>query len=453
MDEPSERTWGIRFNGRSSYLYDQKGEYFSDCPNWLNPSQKRTWQEDGLVVWNNLDKKIEHLNGSATLRLLDQLLSDENWKVEGISITLLTQEFNIEIPHRGRNKKVELEAKTEVKSTKPFFKEIVHLPSEAGEDLINLLQMNKDAITRTAEFEKQRRDQAMKVFLESVLKFSRQKELDEIDLKARSFNWQRMDISRWTCQHQTTKGRVCLSEDKWFWCGCADRPGLPKRSKDFAKLQDAIEWVETEIVELANQPEPEVEPSMPTLQQIEAERARLREKLHNGTFWIDPSYLEAKRPTYKVFIDLDAEPVTYKTYKSSCDDFTFRYDERFLSPLKMSTAINLDFDRFSFEQPLGDDFDWYTITSLAAYYQESAVAEQAQRIWDQSQILQQFKAGKIKRARYGYKEVETGYKIVLGACEKQENSWVSPESREDYFATEALRFSICYALEDRKSVV
>ena len=61
--------------------------------------------------------------------------------------------------------------------------------------------------------------------------------------------------------------------------------------------------------------------------------------------------------------------------------------------------------------------------------------------------MQQFKAGKIKRARYGYKEVETGYVVFLGACEKPEDSRQQPKSRKKYLETEALRESICYALD------
>jgi hypothetical protein len=60
--------------------------------------------------------------------------------------------------------------------------------------------------------------------------------------------------------------------------------------------------------------------------------------------------------------------------------------------------------------------------------------------------LQQSKVGKIKRARYGYIEVKTGYAVFLGACEKPENPWEQPESRRKYLEKEALRESVCFAL-------
>lgn len=442
MTELVEKTWGIRFNTQSSHRRSQDG----DCPDWIEARHFSTWQEEGLIVWNNFDQKIEHLQASETLRLLNQLLSDESWKTEGIPITHFVQEINIEITRRGRQKKTEPEEKSEKSSSKPYFMEFMRLPPDAGYELIDLIEKNKETITRTAEFKKRQFDQAMLQIYEWILDAHHQNEQSEIDLTARNFNWQRTSESRWTCQHQMVTGKVCLSEDKWLWCACAERLGLSTKIEKFEKLQEAIEWAETGVVDLANQPEPEAQPR-PSLEQTAAERVRLQEKLRNGPFWIDPSLLETKKPTYKIFIEVDAEPNTYKTYTSFCSGQTFRTDEHYLSPAKLSTVLSLPFEHFGFEQILGENSGWHHITSLTAFYQETMVAEQAQDVWNHSRILQQFKAGQIKRARYGYQEVETGYTVFLGICEKPEAPWGAPESRQEYFAEGALRESVCFALD------
>jgi hypothetical protein len=128
MNESVEQTWGIRFNPEPAYGRARSMNHLPGCPDWLNSYQISTWQEKGLIVWNNLDQKIEHLNGSETLRLLNQLLSDESWKTEGVSITHLVQELNMEKTHRGRNTKEEPRAKKEVSISKPVFKEMMRLP-------------------------------------------------------------------------------------------------------------------------------------------------------------------------------------------------------------------------------------------------------------------------------------------------------------------------------------
>jgi hypothetical protein len=447
MNEQNEPTWGIRFNAYPDSRRFRKGERPPDCPDWFESRHINTWQKQGLIVWSNLKKKIECLKGRETLRLLDLLISQDTWKLDGVSITCLGHEINVESPHRGQRKKTEPEPKAETTPSTPFYMEMLHLPPEAGPELISLLQANKDAITRIAEQEKRQFDEAVSRFWKLLLEYHRKTEQDEIDFSGRDFNWQRMDTSRWSCQYQTARGRICLTDDKWFWHACIDRPGYTQKSERLIDLKKCIEWVEKEIIDLVNQPEPEKQPYIRSMEQVEADRIQLRQKLLNGPFWIDATLLEAKQSTYKIFIELDAEPVTYKTSKSFCSDDTYRYDEHFLSPSKMSVALNLDFDHFAFEQPIGENSELYWITSLTTYYQESAAAEQAQKIWDHSQILQQFKAGKIKRARYGYKEVETGYAVFLGACEKPENLWIQPETRKDYLETQALRESLSFALD------
>ena len=130
MSESNEKAWGICFNAQLAYRHYRKGERPPDCPDWFESRHINTWKEQGLIVWNNLEKKIEHLGGGETLRLLDLLISQDNWKSEGIPITHLVQEFTIELSPRGR-KKTELEPKPKTAPSEPFYKVIMRLPPEA----------------------------------------------------------------------------------------------------------------------------------------------------------------------------------------------------------------------------------------------------------------------------------------------------------------------------------
>lgn len=123
----NEDSWGIRFNQYPAHSRFSKLEKLPDCPDWFEERQFNIWQEEGLIVWDNIDKKIESLNGSYTLRLLDQLESQDNWKTEGISVTKLVSEFSFEIPPRGRRKKTEQKPATEMNNSKTYYKEMIHL--------------------------------------------------------------------------------------------------------------------------------------------------------------------------------------------------------------------------------------------------------------------------------------------------------------------------------------
>ena len=122
-------------------------------------------------------------------------------------------------------------------------------------------------------------------------------------------------------------------------------------------------------------------------------------------------------------------------------------DKHFLSASKLALAINLEPDQFDFCQPTGPNSEWHLITSLTTFYQEASAAEQSQKAWGQSKIIQQFKEGKIRRACYGYQEVETGFEIYLGACEDSKYPWPDPIPRKNHMGKLALRESISFSLD------
>ncbi len=166
----------------------------------------------------------------------------------------------------------------------------------------------------------------------------------------------------------------------------------------------------------------------------------------NGHYWIDAKRMEPSQITYRLHIELDAKPISFKTFENICGD-TVQYADRYPSPSRLARDLNLDFDRFNIDQPVGEHSEWYRITSWTTYYQEASAAEQAQKAWDQSQILEQFKAGKICRVRFGNQEVETGFVFYLGSCEEPGRLWNQPVSRSVHMEQQALQESLCLALD------
>jgi hypothetical protein len=438
-----ETAWGVRFNHNSSYERLQKGQKPQGCPDWLTQDQVSDWQKEGLIIWNNDEKRIAHLRGAEALRLLNELTTNDSWKTEGISVKRRVIRIEFEIPHRGRRKKTTQEPPPESSKTEDTFDEIVHLPSEAGPGLIELIELNRPHVDEMAQQESTQFYQAIKMIFE----LSRRHELNEFDFSARSFTWERGDKNRCSCEYQETKGRICLDASLLFWHACVQRCGFVGGSEQFAEFREAVDWVERSLADLANQPpQPESHSHMHPLEQIKADHIRLKQKYLDGPFWIRSTALEPERITYHIFVELEAEPSSFKTRESMCGD-TYRVDERYLTPSKQAAAIGLDFDQFSIYQPLGDNSEWYQFASLTGYYQQASAAEQAQNIWNQSHILQQFKAGKIIRGRYGYKEGETGFLEFLGACEHTEKPWARAESRDEFMELRSLRETLCFALD------
>jgi len=441
-----EPTWGMRFNERPNYERVRKGEKPNGCPEWLESDQISTWQEHGLIIWNSIDKKIEALRGAESLRLLSELHSGENWKLDGVSITRLAHRFEITLTRRRKHKNGEAEPEPEKPKGEDVHQEIIHLPPEAGYELIQLLESKKQNISEMAEREEERFQDALRQLWDSVIEFSREKELREFDFNGRSFEWRRGDTSRMICHYQSAEGRIWLGKDKVFWNTCVKREGHAGNSGYFVKLAEAVDWVEKEIVEFANQPEVETARQILSDEEIKANRTHLKEKLRKGPYWIDPVWTEPERVTYRVLIDLEAKPISYKSFETICGD-PYQYPDRYPTPTKLAGEVNLDVGHFKIEQPLGDHSDLYRITSLTTYYKESAAAEQAQRVWDQSWILRQFKSGQIIRGEFGYQEVETDFTVYLGACQEAGDQWHRQKERTKFMEWKALRESLSYALD------
>ena len=442
----AETTWGIRFNEFPDYQRIPKGQKPEGCPEWLESNQFQTWQKQGLIIWNNTDRKIESLHGTDALELLNALVSLDVWKSSGVSITRLVHRIEMNLPSRKKRKKGEPEPAVEKPKGEDVYEEIIHLPPEAGYELIELLESKKQIITQMAEQEKKRAQEALGRAYDFLFELSHKHEMKEFDFKTRSFEWQRDGDTHITCRYQTAEGRIWLAEDKLFWNTCIKREGHGGNSHRFIKFIEAVDWVEKEIVNLANEPDVKKEVGILSEDEIKTNRLRLKTKLINGPYWIDAARMEPQRITYKVLIDLEAKPISYKSFETICGD-THKFPDRYPTPGKLANDIHLDAGHFQISQMLGDNSEHFRFTSLTNYYQETSAAEQAQKDWNQSRILQLFKTGEIVRGRYGYQEVETGYITLLGACGQADHVWREEENRGEFMERKALRESLSFALD------
>ncbi len=104
MTEP-ETLWGIKINLRPSYERLKRDQKPQGSPEWLNPHQISLWQEQGLIIWNSAQKRLERLSGHEALELLGKLDSQDSWKTDGISITRQVHRIQLPAPSRGCRKK------------------------------------------------------------------------------------------------------------------------------------------------------------------------------------------------------------------------------------------------------------------------------------------------------------------------------------------------------------
>ena len=136
----AETTWGLRFNEYPNYQRIGKGQKPGGCSEGLESNQFQTWQKQGLIIWNSTDRKIESLHGTEALELLNALVSQDSWKSNGVSINRLVHRIELDLPSRKKRKKGEPEPAVEKPKGEDVYEEIIHLPPEAGYELIELLE-------------------------------------------------------------------------------------------------------------------------------------------------------------------------------------------------------------------------------------------------------------------------------------------------------------------------
>lgn len=429
----SDQSGGVKINRRFT---GSEG-----CPSWAKRFEVETWDKHGVIVWDETTQRIEHLFASQALRLLDKLRTADDWTRHGIPITKTVIHIpSSEEPRRKRSRKKEPQPESSpapVGAKSGIVEdELFRLTPTASAEFLEFLVDNEPTLQELAQDEKRHYDETIDKVYALLFKGAHQSELEKLDLATRPLPW-RCDREELTlvCDAPPNRGTVQLEEGGWFWKACVERPHRFKHENPMLfDLDKALGWVEQELSKPPEEHAPEEEHFEITPAQLE----RLR------PYWIDPSALEPESVTYRVVIDLDSQAAHFKTRKMSFDE-DFYYDKEYLPPTMLARELHLDANRLEIEQLLGSQAGWYRITSLVTYLNEALAISQAQALWDQSRIAEQYKAGKILRAWYGVQEVETGYRSLLGMCDRPDSQWSKPQKRAEYMEHEALKETITQA--------
>jgi len=449
--DKDQKSWGVSLLF-GSYFYSRKGYQSKEFPEWVSRRITSYTRHSGAVIWDNIAKKADAFSAGECLTLLNRLISTTDWKNSGVSLT--KQVYRIYLPlerkkkKRGKNTEevAAEEQKEEKQSTEPIDEEVVHLPPEAGEELISLFETNKTLLIKDAEAEEKRCKEALFRAYDLLFDWMRKDEEQKIGFPTRKIPWAEVPNKphKWLCELKKDRAVVTL-DPPFYWHAHIQHQGDYWKSRyDFKNLEEAVNWVEEELTTLEQMPVEEEKPV--TKEDRQAIRQRVREKLAQSPYLILPSDLEPTNLTYRIVIDVETSPIDFKSYETPFGE-TVKYGEKYLSPLKLANQLRLDPDQFEITQPLGENSDWCKFSSLVTFFQDALAISQAQNLWNQSLIVQQFKAKKIVRARYGYEETETGYTVYLGGCFDPEHPWVFNETRQEYLENHALHLFVYNTLD------
>ena len=442
MCSQAEPNWGVKINRRG---YDNPAIPETAFP-WAIPMDKDDYQRSGVVVWSHQAQRLEVLSAARALQLLEHMRNHDSWKTDGMPILRQSTRLLIsDTPKKkGRDKKDQIVPEVKAQESKPetVVEERFRLEPEQSVAFLQTLEANESHLREMAAEDEAARERIMAQVYGLLFKHWRAREGDDIDFSTRPFSWEKIDAPlTWVCNRPPNRGSISLTESHFFWTGCIEQPDrFQQLSPTFVKLEEALSWVEQELEEIEQEAKEPVEPDRWQPVPLAELMAQKREAL--ADYWIEPAALEPERLSYQVLINLDYAPYDYKTIEISFGK-KYYYDEKFASPTQLARDLHLD-PQLDIQE-LTDG--WYRLVSRVSYYLPEVVLAQAQRFWDQSAIVQQHRAGKVLRAQYGYREVETGYDVIIGACEDPDRPYPLQKSREAYLTLQAFKETLNYALD------
>lgn len=430
--------FGVKFNARAGYTSHRAPP--ADCPAWANPAQAADWQQ-GVVLWQDADRRIVVLSGRRSLAYLAQLRSTQAWMTEGLRLTEEVVEYRS--PQRRRSSKPEsgAPAQESAYTSRQVEWELMRLTPDQAQTLLACLEQHAVALQQMADAEQQAFSEALQLVYHTLLETYRARETQEFDWSVRPVPW-RQDGSepRWTGILPSGRAEVALTPTLWHWAGCVDRirPHDWTRRR-FLRLAEAVAWAEEQLLQVDSGT---ALPAGPVAGEM---ATAVRPPVDLAPYRIEPAALEPARVTYRVVIEFDAAPERCQVLQLA-GARQLRYDAQYPTASQLAARLRIDAVQFRLRQILPED-GWYRGASTVTYYRESVAVEQAQLMWDRSRIVEEYRTGQLLRARYGLQEIETGYVAWLGACEDAERPWGEPQGRAEYLADKAAELTLAYALD------
>jgi hypothetical protein len=442
---PSEASplWGVKLNHHTAYSRKRSKTLPEGCPSWAKPMQIEDWDKRGLIVWNDETHQFHKFWAEQALSWLDKLRAQDDWRTAGIVLTQTIRRQIVSATPQPKPARKKEKGKTEslpIQEANPKYEnleeECVKLPVGAGDEFFTFLASHEATLREMATEDEKERSRVLGEVYGIILEAGAKHKAAKVDLAIRPLQWLHSeDALEFVCDRPPNRATVSYIAKAWSWQASIEQPHQFKHENAWIhEPEEALTWAEKELL-LAEKEQATPEDDEPLAVST----------VDLTPFWIDPATLEPKQVTYSIVIFIEHEPISFKTMEMSFGEL-MQYDKEYPRAQALARELEIDTTKMQVTQ-LGPDFGFYNVKSNVTYFKESLAAAQAQAVWDKSRIVDAFQKGKIIRAYYGYAEVETGYKVYLGSCQKPEATKHTPGSRVDYLAKQARRQTLLNALD------
>jgi hypothetical protein len=167
--------FGVRFNRW------ERGAAMDDCPTWATEMQKREWRERGVLLWQDDTRRLVRLQPESAVKCLEQLRSTVSWAAEGCSVTRKVAIGRFKKSSRRGKRKAAIAGGLDesVPQSETFDEEIIRLsPVQAGR-LLALLEEHEGQLREMAEYDQERKIDALAEWALAVMRRMRDGEMAE----------------------------------------------------------------------------------------------------------------------------------------------------------------------------------------------------------------------------------------------------------------------------------
>lgn len=437
--------WGVKLNQQDIFTRKRPKTPPEGCPTWANPSQIEDWHKRGLIVWNSETHQFHKFWAEQAAAWLDKLRAQDDWRTAGIVLAQTIRQQIVTATPQPKSMGKKKKAKTEslpAQEVNPEYENIeeerVRLPVSAGVEFFAFLVSHETTLREMATEDEKERSRILGEVYGLILHSAAEHKAAKLDLTARSMQWVRnTDALKFVCNRPPNLATVAYNIKAWLWQANIEQPHCFKHESPwFHAPEEALAWAENELLQV------EKEQAAP---EIEEEERFPVSTVDLTPFWIDPAVLEPAQITYRIVMLIKREPLAFKTMEMSFGEL-MKYDEEYPGAQTFARELEIDSTQMQVTQ-LVQGVGLYEVKSKVTYFTASLAASQAQIAWDRSKIVKAFGEGKVVDAHYGYEEVETGYEIYLGACQKLGTATYAHDARAGYMARRAMRQTLLNALD------
>lgn len=175
FEESGLAGFGVRFNPI------ERGTRTKDAPSWATEMQTKEWRERGVLVWQDDTRRLARLSPESAVKCLEQLQSSGSWAAEGCSVTRKVVVGRFKKSSRRGKRKAAIEGGLDESAplSETFDEEVVRLsPVQAGR-LLALLEEHEGQLREMAEYDQERKIDALAKWALAVMRRIRSQEAAE----------------------------------------------------------------------------------------------------------------------------------------------------------------------------------------------------------------------------------------------------------------------------------